>query len=108
MPKFIIANWKSFVAIASMVWSAFCFVYIMYGLPPRVGALEKWVKEYELEKLPPRVTNLEGDVKSLEKEIYTLKADLQENYRVTMNTYQLVKELRDSLVLESLRNGHQK
>lgn len=108
MLKFWLANWKDIVAVAGLIWSAFCFVYILYGLPSRVQNLEQWVKGYEMERLPPRVISLESDVKGFEKEIYIIKADLQENYRITINTYDLVKEMRDEIIRESIRSGHAK
>lgn len=108
MSKFIVENWKNLVAIIAVVWSGFCFVYVLQGLPNRVTRLEEMVKEYQMEKIPPRVTNLEGDVKSLEKEIYTMKADLRENYTMTLNSYQLIKEIRDYIFLKGFENVYQK
>lgn len=106
MSKFMVENWKNLVAIMSVIWSGFCFVYILSGLPSRVKTLEAFMVEYQMERIPPRVITLEGDVKNLEKEISVIKADLQENYRITLNTYQLVKEMRDELVRETFRRGH--
>lgn len=101
MSKFIIENWKNLVAIVAVIWSAFCFVYILQGLPSRMNHVEQVVLEYQMEKLPPRVTNLETDVKGLEKEIYSMKADVRQNYTMSVNTYTLVKELRDHVFLRS-------
>lgn len=104
MIEMILRNWNSIVSIASVAWGAISIVYILRGIPRRVEILEEWKGNYELEKLPPRVTTLEGDVKRIEKEIYTIKADLQENSRVTYSTYQLVKEMRDEFVRRAVRN----
>lgn len=108
MIKFWLQNWKNVVGISALCWSAFGFLYILWGLPHRVEVLEEEVTAINIEKLPPRVGNLESNVKSLEKDMYQIKADLQENHRITLNTYQLVKEMRDSIVFEALRNGSKK
>lgn len=100
---FIFNNARNIIYALGLIWSTFGFLYLLHGLPKRMEALEEWRKEYEGERLPPRVGTLETDVKRIEKEIYTIKADLQENNRITLNTYELVKDMRDELVRHSIQ-----
>lgn len=106
--NYIVKNWKNITLIASLLWGCFGFLYILNGLPRRIEKIEYDLNEYKMARIPPRVDTLEINQKNLEREIFQIKADIQENNRLTQNTYDMTRELRDELIREAIHNGSKK
>lgn len=116
MIKFITGNVQAVLAIGSIALTCFVWIVEMNNLQEDFishteftenlhTGIDARIKALELQNMPPRLGKVEQTVEGIKTEIANIKIELKDTNHTAKETFTLVKELRDVLVYEQLKQA---